>query len=110
MLKSLTTIEDEEDVMFKRAVHPGVILKDELEELGISPTELARQLEVPANRISQIINGKRAITGDTALRLGHWFGNEPEFWLNLQSQFEIATAEMKTGSAIKNWPQFSATA
>jgi len=109
MLKLSTTIEDEEDVMLKRAVHPGVILKDELKELGISPTELARQLEVPANRISQIINGKRAITGDTALRLGHWFGNEPEFWLNLQSQFEIATAEMEAGGAIKNLPQFSAT-
>ncbi|NQV20593.1 MAG: HigA family addiction module antidote protein [Rhodospirillales bacterium] len=96
--------------MLKRAVHPGVVLKDELEEVGISPTELARQLDVPANRISQIINGKRAITGDTALRLGHWFGNEPEFWLNLQSQFEIATAEREAGSAIEALPQYSATA
>jgi addiction module HigA family antidote len=58
---------------------------DELQEIGISPTELARQLSVPANRISQIVKGKRAITGDTALRLGHWLGTSPQFWLNLQS-------------------------
>jgi addiction module HigA family antidote len=54
------------------AIHPGEILADELEEIGVSPTELARQLAVPANRITQIVQGKRAITGDTALRLGHW--------------------------------------
>ena len=61
--------------MFKRVVHPGEILKEELDELGITPTELARQIDVPANRISHIIAGKRSITGDTALRLGHWFGS-----------------------------------
>lgn len=63
--------------MFMRAAHPGAILKGELEELGITPTEFARQIEVPANRLSQIIAGKRSITGDTALRFGHWFGTEP---------------------------------
>ena len=73
--------------MFMRAVHPGHVLKDELEELGVTPTEFARQIEVPPNRVSQIIGGKRSITGDTALRLGHWFGTDPQFWLNLQSQF-----------------------
>ncbi|MDE2466680.1 MAG: HigA family addiction module antidote protein, partial [Alphaproteobacteria bacterium] len=78
--------------MFMRAVHPGVILKGELEDLGVTPTEFARQIEVPANRVSQIIAGKRSITGDTALRFGHWFGTEPQFWLNLQSQFELALA------------------
>lgn len=93
--------------MLRRAVHPGVILKDELVELDISPTELARQLSVPTNRISQIINGKRAITGDTALRLGRWFGNEPQFWLNLQSQFDIAVAEKEAGGAIGKLPQYS---
>lgn len=71
--------------MLKKTVRPGLILKGELDGLGKSPTELARQIEVPANRISHIISGKRAMTGDTALRLGHWFGMEPEFWLNLQS-------------------------
>ncbi len=57
--------------MARTAIHPGEILAEELEELGVSPTELSRQIRVPANRISQIINGKRAITGDTALRLAH---------------------------------------
>ena len=63
--------------MPRPVIHPGEILADELAEIGITPTEFARQIRVPANRISQIVNGKRAITGDTALRLGHWFGNEP---------------------------------
>jgi addiction module HigA family antidote len=75
--------------MFMRAVHPGEILKDELDELDITPTEFARQIDVPPNRISQIIAGKRAVTGDSALRFGHWFGTEPQFWLNLQSAFDI---------------------
>jgi antitoxin HigA-1 len=87
--------------MLKRAVHPGEILKDELDELGITPTELARQLDVPANRIGQIIAGKRAITGDTALRLGHWFGTDPQFWLNLQSQHDLALADRQSGDAIR---------
>lgn len=90
--------------MFKRAVHPGVILKDELDELGVTPTEFARQIEVPANRISQIIGGKRAITGDTALRFGHWFGADAQFWINLQAQFDLAVAEQETGAAIKKLP------
>ena len=64
--------------MFKRAVHPGEVLKGELEEMGITPTEFARQIDVPPNRVSQIIAGKRSVTGDTALRFGHWFGSEPQ--------------------------------
>jgi len=90
--------------MFMRAVHPGVVLKDELDELGITPTEFARQIDVPANRVSQIIAGKRSITGDTALRLGHWFGTDPQFWLNLQVQFELAAADQETGEAIRHLP------
>jgi addiction module HigA family antidote len=86
--------------MFMRAVHPGEILKDELDELDIMPTEFARQIDVPPNRISQIIAGKCAVTGDTALRFGHWFGTEPQFWLNLQSAFDIRIAEEKTGREI----------
>jgi addiction module HigA family antidote len=68
--------------MSRPAVHPGEILGEELAELGVTSTELARQLNVPANRISQIIQGKRSISGDTALRLGHWFGTSGQFWLN----------------------------
>lgn len=90
--------------MFKRVVHPGAILKDELDELGITPTEFARQIDVPPNRVSQIIAGKRAITGDTALRFGHWFGVDPQFWINLQAQFELAVAAKETGEAIRHLP------
>ena len=91
--------------MFKRAIHPGAILKDELEEFGVSRTSFARQIDVPSNRISQIIAGKRSVTGDTALRFGHWFGVEPQFWLNLQSQFDLAAAERNSGAAIKALPK-----
>lgn len=90
--------------MFVNAVHPGNILKDELEELGITPTEFARQLRVPHNRITGILKGQRSITGDTALRLGHWFGNEPQFWMNLQAQFDLAAAEKNQGTVIAALP------
>jgi addiction module HigA family antidote len=95
----MSTTIDGDYSMLMRAVHPGEILKDELDELGITPTALARQLDVPANRLSQIIAGKRAITGDTALRLGHWFGTDPQFWLNLQSQHDLA--DRQSGEAIR---------
>ena len=75
--------------MTRPAIHPGEILRDELEELGSTPTEFARQIAVPPNRISQIIGGRRSITGDTALRFGHWFGNSPEFWLNVQRRSDL---------------------
>jgi addiction module HigA family antidote len=87
-----------------RAVHPGEILKDELDGLGVTPTEFARQIDVPPNRVSQIIAGKRGVTGDTALRLGHWFGTEPQFWLNLQSAYEIRIAEETLGQEIARLP------
>jgi addiction module HigA family antidote len=90
--------------MFMRAVHPGEVLKDELDGLGVTPTEFARQIDVPPNRISQIIAGKRAVTGDTALRFGHWFGTEPQFWLNLQSAYEIRIAKEKAGQEIARLP------
>ena len=90
--------------MFMRAVHPGTVLKGELEELGITPTEFARQIDVPANRVSQIIAGKRGITGDTALRFGHWFRTDPQFWLNLQAQWDLVQAEQETGEAIRHLP------
>lgn len=90
--------------MLKRAVHPGVILKEELAELGVAPTTFARQINVPANRISQIIAGKRSITGDTALRFGHWFGVEPQFWMNLQTQYDLANAEKMVGVEVRDLP------
>lgn len=89
---------------FMRAVHPGEVLKGELKELGISPTEFARQIDAPPNRVSQIIAGKRSVTGDTALRLGHWFGADPQFWLNLQAQFELAAAGRDIGEAVSRLP------
>ena len=91
--------------MTRPAIHPGEILADELEELNITPTELARQLSVPANRITQIMQGKRAITGDTALRLGHWFGTSPQFWLNLQSAYDIKVAQGLAGDDIEKLPR-----
>jgi antitoxin HigA-1 len=75
--------------MARPAIHPGEILADELHEFGVTATELARQVEVPVNRITQIVNGKRDITGDTALRLGRWFGTSRLFWLNLQSAHDL---------------------
>ena len=87
------------------AIHPGEILSDELQEIGVSAAELARQIDVPANRISQIIHGKRAITGDTALRLGHWFGTSAQFWLNLQTSYELRLAESEAGDAISKLPK-----
>ena len=73
-------------------IHPGAFLADELDELGISAAELARIIHVPANRISQIIAGKRNVTADTALRLGQYFGTGPRLWLNLQQSFELDLA------------------
>ncbi|SDE94474.1 HigA family addiction module antitoxin [Rhodospira trueperi] len=96
--------------MFMRAVHPGEILREELDEAGISPTALARHLAVPPNRIGQILAGKRAISGDTALRLGHWFGVAPQFWLNLQVQFDLAQAARDSGAAIQALPTLADTA
>jgi addiction module HigA family antidote len=86
-------------------IHPGEILADELRELGVSPTELARQIAVPPNRISQIIHGRRAISGDTALRLGHWFQTSPQFWLHLQSAYELDQAAALVGKEIAKLPK-----
>jgi addiction module HigA family antidote len=87
------------------AIHPGEHLSEELRELGISASTLARQLQVPPNRITQILNGRRAISGDTALRLAHFFGTTPEFWLNLQSLYEIRLAQRKAGKSIRRLPR-----
>lgn len=87
--------------MVRPAIHPGEILADELQELNMSAAELARMLHVPTNRITQILNGKRAITADTALRLGQWFSTGPELWLNLQKSYELRLAQQEIGEEIK---------
>jgi antitoxin HigA-1 len=86
------------------AIHPGEHLAEELKELDVSAAELARQLDVPTNRVTEILNGRRAITGDTALRLAHFFGTTAEFWLNLQSLYELRLAQKKAGKSIKGLP------
>jgi antitoxin HigA-1 len=90
--------------MSRPAVHPGEILAEELAQLGVSPTELSRLINVPPNRVTQIIHGRRGITGDTALRLGHWFRTSAQFWLNLQSAYEIRQAEERAGKEISRLP------
>jgi antitoxin HigA-1 len=86
------------------AIHPGEHLAEELEALNMSAAALARHLKVPTNRITEIINGQRAVTGDTALRLAHFFGTSAEFWLNLQSLYELRLARKKAGKSIKALP------
>jgi addiction module HigA family antidote len=91
--------------MPRTPIHPGAHLSEELAELGLSPAELARQIDVPANRITSIINGQRAISADTALRLGHWFGMSAEFWLNLQKLYELRLAQQKLGPSLEKLPR-----
>jgi len=86
------------------AIHPGEHLAEELEVLDMSAAELARKLDVPTNRVTQILNGTRAITGDTALRLAHVFGTSAQFWLNLQSLYDLRLAQQKVGQSIKALP------
>jgi len=86
--------------MSRSPIHPGIILGEELDEIGISAAELARQLKIPANRISQIIAGRRNITADTALRLGKWFGMSAVFWLNLQKSYELRLAQKEIGKEL----------
>jgi addiction module HigA family antidote len=85
-------------------IHPGEHLAEELDALDMSAAELARQLAVPTNRITEILNGQRAITGDTALRLAHFFGTSAKFWLNLQNLHDLRLAEQNAGRRIKALP------
>ncbi len=87
------------------AIHPGEHLAEELEALNMSAAELARKIDVPTNRVTQILNGTRAITGDTALRLAHFFGTSAQFWLNLQSLYDLRLAQKKTGKSNKGLPR-----
>jgi antitoxin HigA-1 len=86
------------------AIHPGEHLAEELQALDMSAAELARKIDVPTNRVTQILNGTRAITGDTALRLAHFFGTSAQFWLNLQSLYDLRLAREKVGESIKALP------
>lgn len=86
-------------------IHPGEHLAEELKALNMSAAELARKLDVPTNRITQILNGTRSITGDTALRLGHFFGMNAQFWLNLQSIHDLRSAQEKAGKSIQALPK-----
>lgn len=86
------------------AIHPGEHLAEELEALDMSAAELARKMDVPTNGVTQILNGTRAITGDTALRLAHFFGTSAQFGLNLQTLYELRLAEEKAGKSIKTLP------
>ena len=93
--------------MARTAIHPGEDLAEQLKELGMSAAELGRQIKVPTNRITGILNGQRAVTGDSALRLAHFFGTSAEFWLNLQKVYELRIAEQKAGAAIRSLPKLS---
>jgi addiction module HigA family antidote len=86
-------------------IHPGEHLAEELEALDMSAAELARQIAVPTNRVTQILNGTRSVTGDTALRLAHFFGTSAQFWLNLQSFYDLRIAEQRAGKSIKSLPR-----
>ena len=91
--------------MPRAVIHPGEHLAEELGELGMSAAELARQIEVPVNRITGILNGQRGVTADTALRLGHWFGTSPQFWMNLQQLYELRRAERAVGKTLARLPR-----
>jgi addiction module HigA family antidote len=94
--------------MGRSAIHPGEHLAEQLKALDMSAAELGRQLKVPTNRITGVLNGQRAVTGDTALRLAHFFGTSAEFWLNLQKLYELRLAEQKAGATIRRLPRLAA--
>jgi addiction module HigA family antidote len=94
--------------MARTPIHPGEHLAEELNELGMSAAELSRLIDVPVNRVTEIINGRRGVTADTALRLGHWFGTSPEFWLNLQTLYELRLARREVGDRVKKLPKLTA--
>jgi antitoxin HigA-1 len=90
------------------AIDPGEHLAEELEALDLSAAELARKLDVPSNRVTQILNGRHSITGDTALRFAHFFGTSAQFWLNLQSLYDLRLAQERSGKSIKTLPTLNA--
>ena len=105
-MSRLSTITEEHG-MTRSAIHPGEYLAEQLKALGMSAAELGRQLRVPTNRITGILNGQRAITGDSGLRLAHFFGTSAEFWLNLQKLYELRLADQKAGAVIRRLPKLA---
>ncbi|MBI3680509.1 MAG: HigA family addiction module antidote protein [Acidobacteria bacterium] len=95
--------------MPRTPIHPGEILGDELEEIGLSAKKLADLLDVPPNRLYQILSGKRNLTADTALRLSRYFGTSADFWMNLQSAYELDMARQQLGKDIQRIPKRSNT-
>ena len=91
--------------MARTPIHPGEHLSEAIEELGMSAAELARAIQVPTNRITSILNGRRSVSADTALRLGHWFGTSAQFWLKLQVMYDLRLAESEKGAEIKRLPK-----
>ena len=96
--------------MPRTPIHPGEILGDELEEIGLSAKRLADVIQVPPNRLYQILAGKRNITADTALRLGQYLGTSAHFWMNLQSAYELDLVRQENGKAIQRLPKRSVIA
>src|SRR5271170_1480404 len=96
--------------MARTRIHPGEILADELEEIGLSAKRLAEVIEVPPNRLYQLLAGKRSMTADTALRLSQYFGISADFWMNLQSAYELDLARQENGKEIRRIPKRSETA
>ena len=91
--------------MARTPIHPGEILGDELEETGLTAGKLADVIQVPPNRLYQLLAGKRSMTADTALRLGQYFGMSADFWMNLQTAYELDVARQQTGKAIRRLPR-----
>ena len=96
--------------MARTPIHPGEILGDELEEIGLSAKKLADMIQVPPNRLYQLLAGRRSMTADTALRLGRYFGMTADFWMNLQSAYELDLARQQVGMAIERIPKRSSMA
>jgi addiction module HigA family antidote len=96
--------------MARTPIHPGEILADELEEINLTAKKLADVIEVPPNRLYQILAGKRNLTADTALRLSQYFGMSADFWMNLQSAYELDLARKENGKSIQRIPRRSVTA
>jgi addiction module HigA family antidote len=94
--------------MSSTTIHPGEHLAEELSALGLSAAALARHLKVPTNRITQILNGRRAISGDTAIRLAHFFGTSAQFWMNLQTLYDVKCARHKVGKTLRTLPTIHA--
>jgi addiction module HigA family antidote len=94
--------------MSSTPIHPGEHLAEELSALGLTAAGLARHLKVPTNRITQILNGRRAISGDTAVRLAHFFGTSAQFWMNLQAFYDVTCAQHKVGKTLRTLPTIQA--